>query len=94
MWIHHVALAHGPSLRDERGRYDVQLRALHKGVRMRYDELAATCDANLYALAFLRDRLLSEPRAEAAEGVPDDGSARRGAAHSHKRRKAAEGGVT
>ena len=90
MWIHHVALAHGPSLRDERGRYDVQLRALHKGVRMRYDELAATCDANLYGLAFLRDRLLSEPRVEAAEGAPEDGSARRGAAQSHKRRKAAE----
>ena len=71
------------------------MRALHKGVRMRYDELAATCDANLYGLAFLRDRLLSEPRAEAAEGAPegDHGSARRGAAQSHKRRKAAEGGA-
>ena len=44
-------------MRDAPSRYEVSLRTLHKGVRLRYDDLSAMCNDNQFDLAFLADEL-------------------------------------
>lgn len=58
MWVHQLLLSHTPCMMDQPTRYEVALRALHKGVRVRYEDLAKLCNDNLFSLSFLADQLL------------------------------------
>ena len=57
LWVHQLLLAHGQRMRDERSVHEVPLRALHRGVCARYDELTKMCHGNSFSLAFLVDQL-------------------------------------
>ena len=57
LWVHHLLLAHGPRIRESRTVYEVPLRALHKGVCARYDELSKMAFQNQFSLTFLADQL-------------------------------------
>ena len=47
------------------------LRALHKGARLRYDELSRLCNSNLFTLDLLIDQLqLTQAAAAAAAAAP------------------------
>ena len=50
-------VAHAQRMRDAPSSYEVPLRALHKGARLRYDELSRMCNGNLFSLQFLIDQL-------------------------------------
>ena len=67
LWAHQIMLSHAARLRDAPSLYEVPLRALHKGARLRYDELGRLCNSNLFTLDFLIDQLqLTEAAAAAA----------------------------
>lgn len=50
-------LSHIPHVDSPAPAYQVALRLLHKGVRLRYDDLSAMCHANQFDLAFLTSEL-------------------------------------
>ena len=71
LWAHQIMLSHAARLRDAPSLYEVPLRALHKGARLRYDELSRLCNSNLFTLDFLIDQLqLTEAAAAAAAAAP------------------------
>lgn len=57
LWVHQLLASHSQRLRDQRALYEVPLRAIHKGVCNRYDELSKTCHSNQFALDFLLDQM-------------------------------------
>ena len=57
LWLHQLMLSHGRMLREQRDAHDVPLRALHKSVCTRYDELSKVCHGNLFTLRVLADQL-------------------------------------
>jgi periodic tryptophan protein 2 len=57
LWVHQLLVCHGQRIRDHRSAHEVPLRALHKGVCARYDELAKLCHGNTFSIAFLVDQL-------------------------------------
>ena len=71
LWAHQIMLSHAARLRDAPSLYEVPLRALHKGARLRYDELSRLCNSNLFSLDFVIDQLqLQEAGAAAAAAAP------------------------
>ena len=67
LWAHQIMLSHAARLRDAPSLYEVPLRALHKGARLRYDELGRLCNSNLFTLDFLIDQLQLTEAAAAAD---------------------------
>ena len=57
VWMHQLMLAHATRLRNERESHEVPLRALHKAVCTRYDDLSKLCHGNLFSLRFIKDQL-------------------------------------
>ena len=69
LWTQEVVLAHAARLRDSPAEFDVALRALHKGIRVRHEELGRVCANNLHSLRFLIDQMdVQNAQAAAAEG--------------------------
>ena len=69
LWTQEVVLAHAARLRDSPAEFDVALRALHKGIRVRHEELGRVCASNLHSLRFLIDQMdVQKAQAAAAEG--------------------------
>ena len=58
LWAHQIMLSHAARLRDAPSLYEVPLRALHKGARLRYDELSRLCNSNLFSLDFVISYIL------------------------------------
>ena len=67
LWVQQLLLAHGQQLRDRPVAFEAPLRALHKGTRLRYEELGHMCNRNLFSLDFLIDQH-GQPAAEAESG--------------------------
>ena len=67
LWAHALMVAHAQKMRDAPTAYEVPLRALHKGARLRYDELSRVCNGNLFSLQFLIDQLQTVADAAASE---------------------------
>ena len=57
LWVQQLLLSHGQRIRDEPSRFEVSLRALAKGTRLRADELIQMCNSNTFSLTFLEDQL-------------------------------------
>mmetsp|Transcript_51226 Transcript_51226/g.135724 ORF Transcript_51226/g.135724 Transcript_51226/m.135724 type:complete len:173 (+) Transcript_51226:32-550(+) len=57
LWTQQLLRHHGRALHDAPTSYETALRTLHKGVRLRYDDLASMCHSNQYDLTFLLDLL-------------------------------------
>ena len=71
LWVQQLLLPHGQQLRDRPVAFEAPLRALHKGTRLRYEELGHMCNRNLFSLDFLIDQH-GQPAAE-AESVEQGG---------------------
>jgi periodic tryptophan protein 2 len=56
LWVQQLVLSHGQYMRGRPAAFEAPLRALHKGTRMRYDELGRLCNSNLFSLDFLIDQ--------------------------------------
>jgi len=67
LWVQQLLLAHGQQLRDRPVAFEAPLRALHKGTRLRYEELGHMCNRNLFSLDFLIDQI-GQPAAAAESG--------------------------
>lgn len=59
LWVQQLLHAHGRALHDAPSTFEVALRTLHKGVRLRYDDLSQMCHSNQFDLTFLTDQLRS-----------------------------------
>ena len=56
LWVQQLLLTHGHHMRERPATFEAPLRALHKGTRLRYDELGKMCNKNLFSLDFLIDQ--------------------------------------
>ena len=72
LWVKQLLASHSQRLRDQRMTYEVPLRAIHKGVCNRYDELSKTCHSNQYAVDFLLDQIEQAARARTVAAAEDE----------------------
>ena len=57
-WCLSLLQIHGQHIDKHRGSFMRALRALHKIVQVRHDDLGRVCDENKYLLAFLEDQAM------------------------------------
>ena len=70
LWLRQLMLHHGSRLREQREAHEVPLRALHKSVCTRYDELSKLCHGNLFTLTFVADQLGMTAAAPEQDAAP------------------------
>jgi len=77
LWLEAVIGCHGRFIKDHRGEFETEMRAVVKCVQRIQNELARLADENVYALEFL----LSAPRAK-QDGIVEKMLAENGEEHS------------